>query len=98
VTARRRQLSTYRITTSDLFDRGQQDNSSMGRTKLENSPGLSISLDTPRHHYCPGDQISGRVELNTAADIGIGQVVVSFFGRAKSKIIQQHGQSTTVHR
>ncbi|KIX05405.1 uncharacterized protein Z518_06277 [Rhinocladiella mackenziei CBS 650.93] len=70
----------------------------MGLTKAENSPGLSFELDKPRQHYSPGDLISGRVLLNTAADSAIGKIAVSFWGRAKSRIIQQHGQSVTYHR
>ncbi|EXJ57789.1 uncharacterized protein A1O5_12347 [Cladophialophora psammophila CBS 110553] len=70
----------------------------MGLTKAENSPGLSFEFNNPRHHYSPGDVISGRVVLNTAADSAIGTLVVSFWGRAKSRIIQQHGQTVTYHR
>ncbi|KIW74463.1 hypothetical protein Z517_12403 [Fonsecaea pedrosoi CBS 271.37] len=70
----------------------------MGLTKAENSPGLSFEFNNPRQRYSPGDVISGRVVLNTAADSAIGRLVVSFWGRAKSRIIQQHGQSVTYHR
>ncbi|KIX94584.1 uncharacterized protein Z520_09630 [Fonsecaea multimorphosa CBS 102226] len=70
----------------------------MGLTKAENSPGLSFEFNNPRQHYSPGDVISGRVILNTAADSAIGKLVVSFWGRAKSRIIQQHGQTVTYHR
>ncbi|OQU99833.1 Arrestin or S-antigen, domain-containing protein [Cladophialophora immunda] len=70
----------------------------MGLTKAENSPGLSFEFNNTRQHYSPGDVISGRVILNTAADSAIGKLVVSFWGRAKSRIIQQHGQTVTYHR
>ncbi|ETI20148.1 hypothetical protein G647_08182 [Cladophialophora carrionii CBS 160.54] len=70
----------------------------MGLTKAEDSPGLSLELDSYKAHYSPGDTISGRVVLNTADEVGIGKVVVSFWGRAKSRIIQQHGQAVTYHR
>ena len=70
----------------------------MGLTKAENSPGLSFELDNPRVHYSPGDTLSGQVVLNTAEEVAIGKVVVSFWGRAKSRIIQQHGQAVTYHR
>ncbi|KAL6247946.1 hypothetical protein RBB50_005294 [Rhinocladiella similis] len=70
----------------------------MGLTKATNSAGLSIHLDNPRQVYCPGDVISGHVSLNTAADCAIGTVAVSFWGRAKTKIIQQNGQSASVYR
>ncbi|KIW62172.1 hypothetical protein PV04_10372 [Phialophora macrospora] len=70
----------------------------MGLTKAEDSPGLSLELDSSKAHYSPGDTISGRVVLNTADEVGIGKVVVSFWGRAKSRIIQQHGQAVTYHR
>ena len=70
----------------------------MGLTKAENSPGLSFELDNPKTHYSPGDIVSGRVVLNTADDVALGKVVVSLWGRAKSRIIQQHGQAVTYHR
>ncbi|OAP55550.1 hypothetical protein AYL99_10523 [Fonsecaea erecta] len=70
----------------------------MGLTKADNSPGLSFEFNNPRQHYSPGDVISGRVILNTAADSAIGRLVVSFWGRSKSRIIQQHGQTVTYHR
>ncbi|KAJ9603193.1 hypothetical protein H2200_012488 [Cladophialophora chaetospira] len=70
----------------------------MGLTKTENSPGLSFDFDKSQTHYSPGDTISGRVVLNTADDVALGKVVVSFWGRAKSRIIQQHGQAVTYHR
>ena len=70
----------------------------MGLTKAENSPGLSFEIDNPRQHYSPGDLIRGRVVLNTAADSAIGRITVSLWGRAKSRIIQQHGQTVTYHR
>jgi hypothetical protein len=70
----------------------------MGLTKAENSPGLSFELDSVRVRYSPGDIISGRVVLNTTDEVSIGRVVVSLWGRAKSRIIQQHGQAVTYHR
>lgn len=70
----------------------------MPLTKAENSPGLSLEFEKPRPHYSPGDVIRGRVVLNTAADIAIGTIAVSFWARAKSRIVQQHGQSVTYHR
>ncbi|KAJ9618561.1 hypothetical protein H2204_012980 [Knufia peltigerae] len=70
----------------------------MGLTKVTNSPGLSIHLDNPRPVYCPGDVISGQVSLHTAAECAIGTVALSFWGRAKTKIIQQNGQSASVYR
>jgi len=70
----------------------------MGLTKTTNSPGLSFDFDNARAQYSPGDVISGHVVLNTAADAAIGTVTVSFWGRAKSRIIQQHGQSASYHR
>merc|ERR1711939_725700 len=70
----------------------------MGLTKTTNSPGLSFDFNHPRAQYSPGDVISGHVVLNTAADAAIGTVTVSFWGRAKSRIIQQHGQSASYHR
>lgn len=70
----------------------------MGLTKACNAPGLTFEFDKPRHHYSPGDRISGRVILNTATESAIGKVAVYFWGRAKSRIIQQHGQSATTHR
>ena len=70
----------------------------MGLTKTENSPGLSFDLDNAKAHYSPGDIISGRVVLNTTDEVSIGKVIVSLWGRAKSRIIQQHGQAVTYHR
>lgn len=71
----------------------------MGLTKAEDSPGLCFELDnSSKRSYSPGDTISGRVVLNTADDIAIGKVIVTFWGRAKSRIIQQHGQTVTYHR
>jgi len=70
----------------------------MGLTKTANAPGLSFEFDHPRPHYAPGDLVSGRVALTTAADSAIGSVVVSFWGRAKSRIIQQRGQAVSIHR
>ncbi|KAK5453460.1 hypothetical protein LTS15_006645 [Exophiala xenobiotica] len=70
----------------------------MGLTKPTNSPGLAFDFDHPRAQYSPGDVISGHVVLNTAADVAIGTVTVSFWGRSKSRIIQQHGQSASYHR
>jgi hypothetical protein len=70
----------------------------MGLTKVRHSPGLSVEIDHARRQYAPGDTISGRVELNTASDSAIGDVTVAFWGRAKSRIIQHHGQSATYHR
>ncbi|EXJ83123.1 hypothetical protein A1O1_06742 [Capronia coronata CBS 617.96] len=70
----------------------------MGLTKPCNSTGLSLEFDEARHHHSPGDVISGRVNLSTASETAIGNVAVSFWGRAKSRIIQQHGQSATTHR
>ena len=67
----------------------------MGLTKTEDSPGLSFEINKPQPHYSPGDTISGRVVLNTADEVALGKVVVSFWGRAKSRIIQQHGQAVT---
>ncbi|EXJ77240.1 hypothetical protein A1O3_10398 [Capronia epimyces CBS 606.96] len=71
----------------------------MGLTKAYNSPGLSFELDTPALlYYSPGDLISGQVVLNTTDQAAIGSVTVSFWGRAKSHIIQQYGQSGTSER
>jgi hypothetical protein len=70
----------------------------MGLTKAETSPGLSFEFDGSKLQYSPGDIISGRVVLNTADEVAIGRVLVSFWGRAKSRIIQQHGQAVTYHR
>lgn len=70
----------------------------MGLTKTENAPGLSFELDHPQSHYSPGDLISGRVILNTAEDSAIGKIAVNFWGRTKSRIVQQHGQAVTYHR
>jgi len=70
----------------------------MGLTKLENAPGLSFELDRPQSHYSPGDIISGHVILHTAEDSAIGRIIVNFWGRTKSRIIQQHGQAVTYHR
>lgn len=70
----------------------------MGLTKTETSPGLSFELDSSKSHYSPGDIISGRVVLNTADEVALGKVVVSFWGRAKSRIIQQHGQAVTYRK
>lgn len=64
----------------------------------KNSEGLSFEIDRPCPYYLPGDNIAGRVILNTADDAAIGKVAVTFYGRVKSRIIQHHGQSTTVHR
>lgn len=70
----------------------------MGLTKTENAPGLSFELDHPRSYYSPGDTISGHVILHTAEDSAIGRIIVNFWGRTKSRIIQQHGQAVTYHR
>lgn len=70
----------------------------MGLTKTENAPGLSFEIDHPQSHYSPGDSISGRVILHTAEDSAIGKIAVNFWGRTKSRIVQQHGQAVTYHR
>ncbi|EHY53388.1 hypothetical protein HRR83_003595 [Exophiala dermatitidis] len=71
----------------------------MGPRKIDcSSPGLSIEFDHARHHYSPGDVITGRVSLHTVSETSIGRVAVEFWGRAKSRIIQSHGQSATFHR
>lgn len=70
----------------------------MGLTAASNSPGLSFDIENPRQHYSPGDTISGNILLNTAADVAIGNVSISFWGRAKTKIVQSHGQSSSIHR
>ena len=59
---------------------------------------LHIEIDNPRPYYAPGDKLTGNVAFTTTADRAIGKVEVTMLGRAKTKIIQHHGQSRRVYR
>ena len=48
--------------------------------------------------YRPGSQITGTVSLTSTADVPIGTVQITFYGRAKVKIVQSQGQSTSEYR
>jgi len=70
----------------------------MPRAKEENSSGLSFEIDNPKDQYHAGDTIAGRVVLNTPNYYALGKVTITFYGRGKTKILQHHGQGTSVHR
>src|SRR5690348_15797448 len=58
---------------------------------------LRIELD--HRPVCrPGEVLSGRVVLHTVTDRAIGQVSINLFGRAKTKIVRHHGQSSSYYR
>jgi hypothetical protein len=70
----------------------------MPQTRLAQSPGLSIAFEHQSRTYSPGDVIRGEVYVNTVDEVAIGRITVSFWGRVKSRIVRQNGESSTTYR
>jgi hypothetical protein len=82
----------------------------MPQAKTKNAPGLEILLHSSSSHphpppsptynpiFRPGSTITGTVVLTSTSDVPIGSVSIAFYGRAKVKIVQHHGQSHSEYR
>ena len=61
----------------------------------------ALSSPTPANYnptYRPGNTITGTVSLTSTSDVPIGTVDIKFYARAKVKIVQNHGESTSEYR
>ncbi len=86
----------------------------MPKAKNKNAPGLEILLhpsaessntatpipssSTDNITFRPGSQIAGTVCLTSTADLSVASVTITLYGRAKVKIVQSNGQSTSEYR
>ena len=55
--------------------------------------GLGILLDEPKAVFVAGDVVKGRVVLQSNKDEAVGAVLISFTGRAKTKLRRRNGNN-----
>lgn len=71
----------------------------MPQTQAKSSGCLAIQVDgSPKPRFSPGDVIIGRVQRTSPIVSPRARVSISLHGRAKSRLVVHHGQSSTVYR
>jgi hypothetical protein len=59
---------------------------------------IHIEIDERKLAYTAGDVIKGRVVLNSLKEEAVGDVVITFQGRTKTKIRKRRGNTTHIYR
>jgi hypothetical protein len=59
---------------------------------------LSVVLDNPKPVWHAEDVMKGQVVLHSTKEEAVGSIVITFYGRAKTKIKKRKGNTTHTYR